>query len=221
MGNNYFLLQTENTDPLIKAVDKLNRQVSDNDKSISKLLQTSDKLTFPKFDPPVTNSKESSQERFDELRYHLDTKYKLLDLKSPEFQCANPRILQLLSDNYKLLVLYKMKQQYNRELAKVLRRYQQVLTVDLIPSLGNYNYNQSSKTFSQFGQIVENKLAHDQLVYDHYVYYTQFLQKFYDLLHKLIDLLNSMDLNFPELETKLIALNGLIDHVTSKSLIST
>lgn len=216
MATNYFLLQTENTDPLVHTIDKLTLQIDANDKLITNLLETTDTLRFPDF----TNDQwhpTKSEESFDELRYHLDTKYGLLEMPAPEFDTENPRIRQLLSDNYKLLMLYKQKQTFNQELAKILRKYQQVLMVELVPSLGRFNQAQTTETFKQFYQIADNKLNHDKLVYEHYVHYTYYLQRIYQVLHQLLDLLNMVDLDLPGVEAKLIALESLIDQVSSRS----
>lgn len=229
MGNNNFLLQTENTDPLVKTVQKLNDQIIKNDQLISNLLETSDSLKFPKFDQDGNIQEENSDNKvmdepdkpshnkssFDELRYHLDTKYRLPEIECPDFnQVENPRIRQLLADNYRLLTIYNIKKTYNRELVKILKKYQHVLMNELIPSLGNYNYRYTSNTLDQFQQILETKLLHDQLVYSHYIRYSEYLQRFYDLLHELMVILNCMDSNLPGIEAKLLALDSLMYQVS-------
>lgn len=206
-----FLLQTDNYDPLIKLVNQVNEKINKNNQLIETILNTADSLTFPSKLTPLNNDSQSE----DELRYHLDMKYKLHEMEAPKFEdVKDPMMKQLLIDNYKLLQIKKINQVVNVSLFNIVRQYEEFIGQTLIPMLREDFGKEASRGYVSLTKIVDNKLQANEVLWQRYNDYIIQLQRLFDLFNQLSSMLQLLDSNaVVELESKLIAIESLISKV--------
>ncbi|EGV62887.1 hypothetical protein PSN45_001127 [Yamadazyma tenuis] len=186
----YFLLQTENYDPLVSLVESLAARLSDNDEVIARLLKVTDSLRLPRTVGDVSTDSHPQ----DELRYHLDTKYKLSDIQAPDYDdVANVQIRQLLRDNYRLLKIKKQNDTVNEYIFKTLLQYQRFVTTELIPMLRLDFEHSVQQSHRDLRRVLHAKLQVDASLWAKYQEYLQFLQRLFDMFEELTQMLTQLD----------------------------
>lgn len=163
-GRNFFLLQTENFEPLLGLIDLLNNKILENQKIIDEVTTSIDgKFEYP--DLPIAGEDEENdgeevisvtleQQNLnnsvgqkesspapdlggaDMLSNFLVDKYKLNEIRiSKDINHANPRAKSLLEDIERLKILRLTNSKKNRQLYQVIQDYELFIVTDVLPKL--------------------------------------------------------------------------------------
>lgn len=211
MSNPYkALLNTESYEPVHRLVAELSASVEENSRLIAGIAAVAD----AEFGPT---------EAEDPLRAHLDSKYKLLELENGEEEFAgvvNPRLRQLLTDNYKLGMLVRLKQQQNKELFAVYGEYEELITTTVVPALAaeTANYN-LAKLDELHRRYLSEKIPADEKVWRKYQCYVDNLERIRRSVQVLMGVMETLDdKHTVRLREQLMAVEQLVQVARSGEL---
>lgn len=198
MSNPYkALLNTESYEPVHELVKHLTAKVAENSRLISEMATVLDsKLEIPEEgEEEEEESNLGNNDGGDPLRGILDEKYRLDDLENGEAEFAkveNPRLRQLLIDNYKLGMLIKAKQEQNQQLFGVYQRYEEVIMQVIIPSVTAQTSKYNVEKLQQMKELyVEEKLPMDGKVWGKYLEYMDNLAEMRKVVHLLMRIMEN------------------------------
>lgn len=186
----YFLLKTENIQPLIDTVDEFSHQIELNQATINSISTQID-LENTSSNPEKDNSEEK-----DMIRYLLLQKYKIEDVSiesSQHLYHKNPKINQLIHDNIRLAKLRREGAYKNQELLKIIYDYESLIIEQILPALRN------DLSFYKNPNYVDLKFTAVNEIYSRYNINIQYLTKIIKLFSGLFKFLNQYDSLFYQL----------------------
>lgn len=156
--NPYFLLKTENTEPLASIITHVTNQLHTNEQKIQRLSEFVDTQlkSLPKSllspstisylkEVAIENGHEAVDDDFvessvkvnlaDPLRYHLESKYSVKPLAENTDSTAAQRIASLQSDISQLKQIQKAKLLSNSQLYEILQEYENSILFVILPLL--------------------------------------------------------------------------------------
>lgn len=225
-----FLLNTENYEPLVHLVADLNRKIKENEAIIGRITLVVDShLRFPDLPVKLPSSVDSTgeadddldpiddqEEKGDYLRHFLDLKYNLSEMEEdgiPELE--NQELRQLIVDNVKLIKIRRAKEEKNRQLLVIYQKYELLLAEVILPTLSNqvseYNIKCIQKMITTEADL---KLESNARVWDRYAQYMGNLEKTYELVRKMQDVLDCQLDNeaFQKVELQLTIVEQLMEY---------
>lgn len=219
--NYYFLLKTENIEPLIDIVNRINKEINDNQNLIHSLcLQIDNHGKFPDTIASSTNtnaSDNSSTSIDDPLRYLLEEKYNITRSPNPSLTNTTTNLedykQSLINDITQLRQLQQSKNLKNRQFLSIIEDYEQELNKFILPNLRNLIINnldsnkhqksKKSKTSKDILLIRKQFFMIEKLIYEKYEKYIIRLWKlikFIKLLNKFMIKLKQQQLKQKQLE---------------------
>lgn len=137
-GSSFFLLQTENFEPLLKLIDSLNSKIVENQDTIDRLTNAVDhKFDYPDVDKKIEEVKAPAAEHEDILSLFIQEKYKLDQIKIPSDvgQSEIPRVAQLRKDIARLKILRDSNSEKNKQLFQIIQDYEMFIVSDVLPKM--------------------------------------------------------------------------------------
>ena len=219
--NYYFLLKTENIEPLIDIVNRINKEINDNQNLIHSLcLQIDNHGKFPDTIASSTNTNtndNSSTSIDDPLRYLLEEKYNITRSPNPSLTNTTTNLedykQSLINDITQLRQLQQSKNLKNRQFLSIIEDYEQELNTFILPNLRNLIINnldsnkhqksKKSKTSKDILLIRKQFFMIEKLIYEKYEKYIIRLWKlikFIKLLNKFMIKLKQQQLKQKQLE---------------------
>lgn len=196
----YFLLKTENVQPLIETVNEFSDQIKLNQVTINSISnQIDSEFKYP-------NTAGDTTDGTDTIRYLILQKYKLDDIpaetKDHVFH-ENPRINQLIKDNFSLANLKKQSVFKNQQLLKIIFDYESLIIEQILPSLRNdlNSYKNPNYVDLKFNAVNE--------IYTRYSMNIEYLTKLIELFSGLFQFLNQYDRSFDQLLDQFEVLTNL------------
>jgi hypothetical protein len=184
-GNFYFLLKTENIQPLVKTIDEFAKQIDQNQATINAITKHID----TKFLLPNDDETENPDDQNDPLRYILNQKYHLKgpeDEKSPVYH-KNPKINQLIKDNIHLAKLKQQKLYKNNQLLQTIHDYESFIVEQILPCLREDLVGMDSPDFVNYKYSIVRE------IYARYNMNLHYLSKLIDLFHGMFEFLKQYD----------------------------
>ncbi|ODV81205.1 uncharacterized protein CANTADRAFT_32435, partial [Suhomyces tanzawaensis NRRL Y-17324] len=212
----YFLLKTENIQPLIDVVDQITRQINTNQATIQRLTRYVDeRVKFPELELEHT-SEPAREEPTDPLRYLLKEKYSLdtMSLTKNETKelekIANSRIRQLVLDNIKLQRIQHGNRIKNQALARVVQDYESLIVETILPplrqellELGDGGLDSSARHY------MDVKYDKIERIYGRYVANLEALQNLTGVVERLMGFLGHDNEEYLQLYLQFVGLRHL------------
>ena len=182
LTNYYFLLKTENLNPLIDAINQISEEITHNQTIIDSLSSTIIKEN--------TISSATTSTINDPLHYLLEQKYNL-PKRSNKLNNSQEYIEYLLNDINKLKIIQNQKKLRNKELYKILNKYQDEIINKLLPGLRQL-INDILINKNNMIKLLEDKKNHVVInqIYNDYLNYVRFVWNIFDKLKILCELMN-------------------------------
>ncbi|CAK7904826.1 hypothetical protein CAAN1_20S00760 [[Candida] anglica] len=226
-SSNFFLLQTENFEPLLKLIDQLSLKVEENQEIIERITKKIDgEFDFPEYKPikleedgieknGTTTTKKNKAASPDILRLFLNDKYKLDQIKIDETggnqKGENDTIRGLRNDIARLRKLRDSNSKKNKDLYQIILDYEMFVVKDILPRIREdiARYQQESTQDIREQQMVA-KFTSESKLWEDYNSYVEHLDRLVLACHRLTemtDVVNSREMSI--LEQKLAILNEI------------
>ncbi|RCK59589.1 hypothetical protein Cantr_07593 [Candida viswanathii] len=182
LTNYYFLLKTENLNPLIDAINQITQEITHNQTIIDSLSTTITKETGKSTEDDVAVS--------DPLHYLLEQKYNLPKPAVPS-DSRESYAQNLRDDITHLRRIQRQKKNRNRELVKILEKYQDEISNVLLPGL-RVLIGELLSSKNEMVRVVED-MKNDVVlneVYDDYLKYVRFVWGVFEKLKVLVELIS-------------------------------
>ncbi|CAX40162.1 conserved hypothetical protein [Candida dubliniensis CD36] len=215
--NYYFLLKTENIEPLIDIVNRINQEINDNQKLIHSLcLQIDNHGKFPKTISNLnTNTKTNTNPSLvssidDPLRYLLEYKYNITSNPTPNNNnnggggAEDDYKQSLINDINQLRQLQQNKHLKNQQLLSIIDDYEQEIIIEILPGLRKlikhdyYNDNDDNNIQGRQGCQKDILLVKKQfflinkLIYEKYQLYIKRIYKLIKFIKIMINYIIKM-----------------------------
>lgn len=219
----YFLLKTENYQPLLELVDQLTVKLQENQNSIDRLVgQIDNNFAFPTLPDNDDSAPEAilTDAETDPLRSLLNQKYRLDEMElADEHQfdhIENTRIRGLLVDNEKLRIIKAQKVSKNAQLFDIYREYELFIVETILPALRKDIYEHTAAQLQGIkDQEVPAKFSKVDLLWKRYLDYIGMMHNLVTLCHRLIAVLD-VEVNDNEirvLRVKVEIINNLVAYM--------
>lgn len=193
LTNYYFLLKTENLNPLIDAINQITDEITNNQIIIDSLSTTI--INENSIITKTTTTINEDSRINDPLHYLLEQKYNLLKSKL-ELELNGENNLKeykenLLNDIKQLKLIQLQKKIKNKELFKILNKYNDEIINLLLPGLRQLIGNLLNNKYLMIKllQDKKNDIVLNQ-IYNDYLKYVEFIWKIFDKLKILCELMN-------------------------------
>lgn len=191
LTNYYFLLKTENLNPLIDAINQISEEITHNQTILDSLSSTIIKEnTLSSSSSSSTTTTNGNNIINDPLHYLLEQKYNL-PKRSNKLKNSQEYIEYLLNDINKLKKIQYQKKLRNKELYKILNKYQDEIINNLLPGLRQL-INDILINKNNMIKSLEDKKNHVVInqIYNDYLNYVRFVWNIFDKLKTLCELMN-------------------------------
>ena len=191
LTNYYFLLKTENLNPLIDAINQISEEITHNQTILDSLSSTIIKEnTLSSSSSSTTTTTNGNNIINDPLHYLLEQKYNL-PKRSNKLKNSQEYIEYLLNDINKLKKIQYQKKLRNKELYKILNKYQDEIINNLLPGLRQL-INDILINKNNMIKLLEDKKNHVVInqIYNDYLNYVRFVWNVFDKLKTLCELMN-------------------------------
>lgn len=191
LTNYYFLLKTENLNPLIDAINQISEEITHNQTILDSLSSTIIKEnTLSSSSSSTTTTTNGNNIINDPLHYLLEQKYNL-PKRSNKLKNSQEYIEYLLNDINKLKKIQYQKKLRNKELYKILNKYQDEIINNLLPGLRQL-INDILINKNNMIKLLEDKKNHVVInqIYNDYLNYVRFVWNIFDKLKTLCELMN-------------------------------
>ncbi|EER35868.1 predicted protein [Candida tropicalis MYA-3404] len=191
LTNYYFLLKTENLNPLIDAINQISEEITHNQTILDSLSSTIIKEnTLSSSSSSTTTTTNGNNIINDPLHYLLEQKYNL-PKRSNKLKNSQEYIEYLLNDINKLKKIQYQKKLRNKELYKILNKYQDEIINNLLPGLRQL-INDILINKNNMIKSLEDKKNHVVInqIYNDYLNYVRFVWNIFDKLKTLCELMN-------------------------------
>lgn len=191
LTNYYFLLKTENLNPLIDAINQISEEITHNQTILDSLSSTIIKEnTLSSSSSSSTTTTNGNNIINDPLHYLLEQKYNL-PKRSNKLKNSQEYIEYLLNDINKLKKIQYQKKLRNKELYKILNKYQDEIINNLLPGLRQL-INDILINKNNMIKLLEDKKNHVVInqIYNDYLNYVRFVWNVFDKLKTLCELMN-------------------------------
>lgn len=184
-GNFYFLLKTENIQPLVETIDEFSKQIEENQATINAITNHID----TRFKLPNSDKTELPDDDSDPLRYILNQKYQLdaSDDENSTVYHKNPKIDRLIKDNIKLAKLKQQKLYKNNQLLVTIHEYESFIIEQVLPCLRKDLVGMDGPDFVEYKYSIVSK------IYARYNMNLHYLAKLIDLFHGMFEFLKQYD----------------------------
>lgn len=219
----YFLLKTENYQPLLELVDQLTAKIKENQSSIDRLVNQIDgNFAFPILPDNSDSTPNTGLEKHqsDPLKSLLNQKYNLDEIRITDERqfdhIENVKIRSLLIDNEKLRTIKAQKISKNNQLFEIYKEYELFIIETILPALRKdiYQYN-AAQLQTIKDQEVEAKFEKVDSFWNRYSAYIGTMHNLVTLCHRLIAVLD-VELNQNEirlLQVKIEIINNLVAYI--------
>lgn len=190
LTNYYFLLKTENLNPLIDAINQISEEITHNQTILDSLSSTIIKENTLSSSSSTTTTTNGNNIINDPLHYLLEQKYNL-PKRSNKLKNSQEYIEYLLNDINKLKKIQYQKKLRNKELYKILNKYQDEIINNLLPGLRQL-INDILINKNNMIKSLEDKKNHVVInqIYNDYLNYVRFVWNIFDKLKTLCELMN-------------------------------
>lgn len=190
LTNYYFLLKTENLNPLIDAINQISEEITHNQTILDSLSSTIIKENTLSSSSSTTTTTNGNNIINDPLHYLLEQKYNL-PKRSNKLKNSQEYIEYLLNDINKLKKIQYQKKLRNKELYKILNKYQDEIINNLLPGLRQL-INDILINKNNMIKLLEDKKNHVVInqIYNDYLNYVRFVWNIFDKLKTLCELMN-------------------------------
>lgn len=190
LTNYYFLLKTENLNPLIDAINQISEEITHNQTILDSLSSTIIKENTLSSSSSTTTTTNGNNIINDPLHYLLEQKYNL-PKRSNKLKNSQEYIEYLLNDINKLKKIQYQKKLRNKELYKILNKYQDEIINNLLPGLRQL-INDILINKNNMIKLLEDKKNHVVInqIYNDYLNYVRFVWNVFDKLKTLCELMN-------------------------------
>lgn len=190
LTNYYFLLKTENLNPLIDAINQISEEITHNQTILDSLSSTIIKENTLSSSSSSTTTTNGNNIINDPLHYLLEQKYNL-PKRSNKLKNSQEYIEYLLNDINKLKKIQYQKKLRNKELYKILNKYQDEIINNLLPGLRQL-INDILINKNNMIKSLEDKKNHVVInqIYNDYLNYVRFVWNIFDKLKTLCELMN-------------------------------
>lgn len=190
LTNYYFLLKTENLNPLIDAINQISEEITHNQTILDSLSSTIIKENTLSSSSSSTTTTNGNNIINDPLHYLLEQKYNL-PKRSNKLKNSQEYIEYLLNDINKLKKIQYQKKLRNKELYKILNKYQDEIINNLLPGLRQL-INDILINKNNMIKLLEDKKNHVVInqIYNDYLNYVRFVWNIFDKLKTLCELMN-------------------------------
>lgn len=190
LTNYYFLLKTENLNPLIDAINQISEEITHNQTILDSLSSTIIKENTLSSSSSSTTTTNGNNIINDPLHYLLEQKYNL-PKRSNKLKNSQEYIEYLLNDINKLKKIQYQKKLRNKELYKILNKYQDEIINNLLPGLRQL-INDILINKNNMIKLLEDKKNHVVInqIYNDYLNYVRFVWNVFDKLKTLCELMN-------------------------------
>lgn len=192
LTNYYFLLKTENLNPLIDAINQISEEITHNQTILDSLSSTiiKENTLSSSSSSSTTTTTNGNNIINDPLHYLLEQKYNL-PKRSNKLKNSQEYIEYLLNDINKLKKIQYQKKLRNKELYKILNKYQDEIINNLLPGLRQL-INDILINKNNMIKSLEDKKNHVVInqIYNDYLNYVRFVWNIFDKLKTLCELMN-------------------------------
>ncbi|CAN3373804.1 hypothetical protein DIURU_004320 [Diutina rugosa] len=193
-GNFYFLLKTENVQPLVSVLDELSHQLQANHELLAKVTAQADALTFPDLvaPPPPSSPKPEADSANSGLNYLLNQKYKLDEIvaRNTKTYSDDATVDRLHKEIEALAAIYEGKRKRNQQMVKIIHEYEELIMETILPALRKDVLATDSDIDHR---LVESKFAMVDAVYRRYVANVECLSRLIDVGRRLMAVLETYD----------------------------
>ncbi|CAH2353563.1 hypothetical protein CLIB1423_11S02586 [[Candida] railenensis] len=192
-GSSFFLLQTENFEPLLKLIDSLNHKIAENQDIIDRLTKVIDhKFDYPDIDKRIEEIKTPAAEHEDILSLFLQEKYKLDQIRIPSDvgRSEVPRVAQLRKDIARLKILRDSNSAKNQQLFQIIQDYEMFIVSDVLPKMREDIERYRAQSFSDIKlRQLDEKTSAESKLWSNYTLYVEQLNRLIIACEKLSNLM--------------------------------
>lgn len=194
LGNFYFLLKTENVQPLVNVLDELLVQLKANHELLAKVTAQADALTFPDLvaTPQANRTTLAASDGNGGLNYLLNQKYRLDEIvaRNHKTYSDDPEVDRLEKEIEALAGIHQAKRRRNQQMVKIIHEYEEFIMETILPALRKDVLATGSEIDNR---LVESKYAMVDAVYRRYVANVDCLSRLIDVGRQLMTVLDKYD----------------------------